>query len=189
MYSRTLTKNSGFTIIEILVIIIIVLILAAVVLPKFFDMERKNRQSNVQENMQIVDMAVKKYATSNKGNYPLRCDDPALKSFFPGGNTNAQAPLGGNYPENPFTHMPEAPFPGNVTDVEQTRQSSPADLGGPRMAGKIFYNALIPAEKEKAIGYAIQGAGRDGRAIAGQTPNTTSVLSNLITQPAKSQAH
>ncbi len=179
VFKRLLTKNSGLTIIEVLVLVIILLILAALILPRFFDAENRTRRSTVEENMKIVQMAVQAYAEKNDNTYPLKPDDSGFKSFFPGGNGNSQNPSGGNYPENPFTHMAEAPLPGNVLDIKHIRQLSAVDLGGARMAGKIFYNAIIPAGEKKAIGYAIEGADKDGKAISDPRTHMTYVLSNL----------
>jgi type II secretory pathway pseudopilin PulG len=173
------TKNSGFTIIEVVVLLIIVLILAAVILPRFFDAENHTRQSTVEENMKIVQMAVRAYALNNNDTYPLKPDDPGFRSFFPGGNCSSQNPSGGNYPENPFTHMAEAPVQGNVVDVKQSKQLPGADLGGPRMAGKIFYNAIIPNGAKSAIGYAIEGADKNGSALIDPRSRKIYVLSNL----------
>jgi type II secretory pathway pseudopilin PulG len=179
MPNRSLTKNSGLTIIEILVIVIIVLIFAAVIFPHVVDLEGKARRAAARENMTIVETAVKAYALNNDGDYPFNPEDPGFKSFFPGGNCDSKKPSGGNYPENPFTHILEAPLPGNVTDVNKIRQLPASDLGGTRVAGKIFYNALIPAGKKKAVGYAIEGADRDGKALSDPKTHKTYVLSNL----------
>ncbi len=176
---RLADKASGFTIIEIFVLIVIACILAAVIFPRFVDFENQNRLATVKENMKIVQMAVEAYATNNDGDYPSQPDDVGFKSYFPGGNADRQNPSGGNYPENPFTHQAEAPLLGKVTDVKQARQLPPADLGGSRMAGKIFYNAIVPAGEDKVIGYAIESADSYGRAFADTQPNTTYVLSNL----------
>jgi len=172
-------RQSGLTIIEALIMVIIVLGLAAVIMPHFLDVEGKVQQLKVKHNMRIVQMAADAYAINNMGKYPLKGDDPGFKSFFPGGNTNSQSPVGGNYPENPYTHIEEAPLEGNIIDVKQTRFSPPLDLGGPRVAGKIFYNAIISSDGGNPIGYAIVGAGNDGKAIPGPSPHMTGVLSNL----------
>ncbi len=158
---------------------IIVIILAAVIMPRFLDAENRLRQSTVEENMKIVQMAVRAYALNNNDTYPLTPDDHGLKSFFPGGNCSSQNPVGGNYPENPFTHIAEAPAAGNVADVKQARKLSAIDLGGPRMAGKIFYNAIVPAGQKEAIGYAIEGADREGKAVIDPRSGTVYILSNL----------
>jgi len=179
MHNRSFTKNSGMTIIEILVMVIIVLIFVAVIFPHVVDLEGKARLSAVRENMKIVEMAVKAYALNNDGSYPLNPEDPAFRSFFPGGNCDSKNPVGGNYPENPFTHILEAPLPGNVIDVNKARQLPASDLGGTRIAGKIFYNALIPSGEKKPIGYAIECADKDGKALTDPKTHKTYVLSNL----------
>jgi type II secretory pathway pseudopilin PulG len=177
-------RQSGLTIIEGLIMVMIVLVLAAIVMPRFLDAEGKIQQLKVKQNMRIVQMAADAYAVSNLGKYPLSADDPGFKSFFPGGNANIQSPSGGNYPENPFTHIEEAPVNGNITDVKQTRYSPPLDLGGPRVAGKIFYNAIVSSEGGNPIGYAIVGAGKDGKAMSAPSPQLTGILSNLLVQSA-----
>lgn len=179
MLKRLLAKNSGLTIIEVVVMAVIVLILVAVVLPRFFDTENRIRQFTVEENMKIVQMAVRAYALNNNDTYPLKADDPGFKSFFPGGNCSSQKPSGGNYPVNPFTHMAEAPVQGNVVDIKRDRQLESADLGGSRMAGKISYNAIIPTGEKNAIGYAIEGIDQDGRAVIEPHTHKLYVLSNL----------
>lgn len=173
-------RQSGLTVIEALVMTIIVLGLAAIIMPRFLDVEGKVQRLKVQQNMRIVQMAANAYAINNTGKYPLKGDDPGFKSFFPDGNANSQSPVGGSYPENPFTHMVEAPLNGNIVDVKQTRFSPPADLGGPRMAGKIFYNAIISSDGGNPVGYAIVGAGSDGKALPGPSPHMTNIISNLL---------
>lgn len=176
-------KNSGYTIIEIVVIIAIIFVLAGVIFPRYVDFANQTRLTALKENMKIVQMAVEAYAINNNGDYPSQPDDAGFRSYFPGGNCDRQHPKGGNYPENPFTHKAEAPVSGNVTDVKQTRQLPPADLGGSRMAGKIFYNVIvlndIPTGKNKTAGYAIEGANSNGMAITDTKPNMAYVLSNL----------
>jgi type II secretory pathway pseudopilin PulG len=172
-------KNSGFTIIEIFVIVAIVFVLAAVVFPRYVDFENQTRLAAIKENMRIVQMAVQAYATNNKGEYPIQPEDPGFRSYFPGGNCDRQNPKGGNYPENPFTHKAEAPATGNITDVKQSRHLQPADLGGSRQAGKIFYNVIIPPGKNKAIGYAIEAADQNGMPVMDNAPNTSYILSNI----------
>ncbi len=172
-------KKSGFTIIEVLVMVIIIFILAAIVFPRFVDFEDFTRQATVKENMKIVQKAAQDYAAANGGDYPAAPDDPTFKCFFPGGNGNRLKPQGGNYPENPYTHNSEAPLLGKVADVKVIRQLPPGDLGGSRMAGKLFYNALAMIGQTKTIGYAIQGADKNGHAFAATPPNLTHVLSNL----------
>ena len=162
-------NNNGFTIIEILVIVIIVFVLAAVVFPRYVDFENQTRMVAMKENMKAVQTAVEAYAAKNNGDYPLQPDDAGLRSYFPKGN----------YPENPFSHKAEAPALGTVADVQQTRQSLPVDLGGSRLAGKIFYNTVTPVGKDKPIGYAIEGADGNGVAITDTSPNMAYVLSNL----------
>ncbi len=179
-------RQSGLTIIEALIMAVIILGLAAVIMPRFLDVEAKTQLLKVKQNMIIVAMAAQAYA-NKVGKYPLAADDPGFRSFFAGGNADSQSPSGGNYPENPFTHIAEAPVNGNIVDVKRTRFSPPLDLGGPRVAGKIFYNAIIPSEGGSAIGYAIVGAGKDGKAVSGPSPQMTSILSNLLVQASASK--
>jgi type II secretory pathway pseudopilin PulG len=171
-------RNSGFTIIEIFVIIAIVFILAAVIFPRYVDYDNQMRLVTIKQNMKMVQIAADAYAANNNGDYPIQPDDAGFKSYFPGGNCNRQKPQDGNYPENPFTHKQEAPMLGNVTDAKQARQLPPVNLGGSRVAGKIFYNAIIPGGQGKATGYAIEGADGNGIALADKIPNTTYILSN-----------
>ena len=159
--------------------VLIIFILAVIIFPRFVDFEDLSRQKTVKENMKIVEKSVQAYAANNGGDYPLQPNEPGFKCFFPGGNADRLNPRGGNYPENPYTHVAESPILGKITDVKLTRQLPSVDLGGSRMAGKIFYNAIVEAGQTKTIGYAIQAADKNGHAFTGPQPNMAYVLSNL----------
>jgi type II secretory pathway pseudopilin PulG len=171
-------KNSGFTIIEILVMVIIILMLAAVIWPHFLDVENQAQRLKVVQNMKTVQKAAEDYAKKSDGYYPIKSEDIVFKSFFPDGNADNKNPQNGTYPENPFTHLKEAPLDGNITNIEKLQSIETIDLGGARVSGKIFYNPLILSDSDKAIGYIILGADQNGRALSLEKSGHALTLSN-----------
>ena len=135
----------------------------------------RNRGFTVLELFIItIIVAAKSYHDDSGGSFPPSNDDPAFLSYFPGGSCDQKGTRAGNFPINPFTNRPEAPRRGHVTNVDQERTGPPKELG---QAGQIFYSPISAEGSDEITSFAIEGADRDGRSIAGPKPNTSLVLS------------
>lgn len=127
------------------------------------------RDQELRENMQRVQMAAEHYA-SNHGSdhYPTVLDDE-FKSYFPGGVEGKRpAPVG---PVNVYTGVNEFPTFVSVPSVSAIR------MGGrfPIAAGKINYAPL-----DNGSGYAIMGGAGDGQSLMDdKRPEQVLVLSNI----------
>jgi len=174
--------NGGFTLVELFVITLIIAFLAFAVwryFEKKNDIQRKNgmqQQIEVEKNMRMAQTAAQAYFNDSGGTYPKTNDDPGYLSYFPGGSRDNKGSRIGNLPLNPFTRLPEAPKPGKVTDVAQTRLEPPKLIGEP---GQILYSPVSQtADGKEVTSYAIQGADKDGRSLGGANQGSSLVLSN-----------
>jgi general secretion pathway protein G len=81
LYSRirlVLSSNSGFTLIELMIVIVIIAILAGVIGPKFFGQTDKAKISSAKSQIMNFKTALENYKLDN-GNYPTA--DQGLKSL------------------------------------------------------------------------------------------------------------
>jgi prepilin-type N-terminal cleavage/methylation domain-containing protein len=163
-------SQSGFTLIEMLIIVIIVLILAAVALPHYVGSQDKSREATVKNNMRVAQIAAEGYAAEKGGLYPDKIDQQYF-SFFPGGPGDGKFMGNAHGPVNPYTHKNEWPIAGTITDVQMARTSAPTSVGS---AGQIEYSPIAGTNGVRA--YAIRGARKNGLALEGSTPMSTFVL-------------
>jgi type II secretory pathway pseudopilin PulG len=171
-------RNTGFTVIEFLLVIITIFILAAIALPQFISGQDNAREAAVRLNMRTCQIAAESYANDAGGIYPPSSNDPGFRSYFTGGNSNYQAPNGrGIYPTNPFTKQPEQPEPLKIVGTVELMRTSPRpqNLGLP---GQVLYAPIADPNGAGYTSYAIEGVGKSGAALAGAEKNTTQVLSN-----------
>ena len=62
--------ESGFTLVELLIVVVILGILAAVAIPQFSDSAGEARASNLQSNLAVMRNAIEFYRTNHRGKYP-----------------------------------------------------------------------------------------------------------------------
>jgi type IV pilus assembly protein PilA len=84
MYTRTLTYNRGFTIIELIVVIAIIAVLAAIVLANVIQYESKGKDAAIKEQAHQMVAAAADYFASN-GSYSAMCN-PGTKCDQIGSN-------------------------------------------------------------------------------------------------------
>jgi type IV pilus assembly protein PilA len=62
-------SESGFTLVELLVVMLILGLLAAIAIPSFFNQRDKARDADAKEQVRTAQTAIETYATDNDGKY------------------------------------------------------------------------------------------------------------------------
>ncbi len=66
---RMASEESGFTLVELLVVMLIIGLLAAIAIPAFFNQREKAYDANAKEQARTAETAMETYATDNGGVY------------------------------------------------------------------------------------------------------------------------
>jgi type IV pilus assembly protein PilA len=66
---RMAREESGFTLVELLVVMLILGLLAAIAIPAFFNQREKAKDSGAKEMARTAETAMETYATDNNGDY------------------------------------------------------------------------------------------------------------------------
>jgi type II secretion system protein G len=73
-------SESGFTLVELLVVMLIIGLLAAIAIPSFFNQREKANDASAKEDAHTAQVAIETFATDNGGSY-LGADAAALKTI------------------------------------------------------------------------------------------------------------
>ena len=77
--------ESGFTLVEVLVVMVIIGLLAAIAIPAFFNQRNKANDASAKEAVRTAQTAIETYATDNGGSYAgatvadLRAVEPTVR--------------------------------------------------------------------------------------------------------------
>ena len=86
-------SESGFTLVELLVVMLILGLLAAIAIPAFFNQRTKAQDAEAKSTVKTAQTAMETFATDNNGSYAaadrakLKAIEPTLSSASSGNNT------------------------------------------------------------------------------------------------------
>ncbi len=129
--------DSGFTLIELMIVVVVIGILAAIAIPNFVAMQNRAMEGSVKANMHTIQMSVEDFSLLNDGIYPT-----SATATVPDGRTLAGVCPTGGFPKNPYTKFPSVvQFNSNPTSGN---------------AGEIGLNPALPTS------YIVKGNGSNG---------------------------
>ena len=94
-------KQSGFTLVELMIVVVIIGILAAIAVPNFISLTKRAREATIKSSMHTIQLCIEDFSVQNNGTYPTSATDA-----LPSGETLAQLCPTRSYPINPFTDLP-----------------------------------------------------------------------------------
>lgn len=75
------SKNSGFTLVELLVVMAVIALLLSIAVPRYFSSVEKSREAVLRENLSLTRQALDKYYGDN-GIYPETLDQLVSKKYL-----------------------------------------------------------------------------------------------------------
>jgi prepilin-type N-terminal cleavage/methylation domain-containing protein len=86
-----LRRQSGFTLIELMIVVVVIGILAAIAIPNFIALQMRAREGSTKANMHTLQMGAEDYAVQNSSFYADNVS--SLVGLLPGGNSRFQNPF------------------------------------------------------------------------------------------------
>ncbi|HPS79968.1 MAG TPA: prepilin-type N-terminal cleavage/methylation domain-containing protein [Thermoanaerobaculaceae bacterium] len=93
-----MSRNAGFTLIELMIVVVVIGILAAIAIPNFQSMQARAREGGVKANMHSFQLSAEDYGVQNDGAYATTGD--IVVALIPGGQSNFKNSFTGHTGEN-----------------------------------------------------------------------------------------
>ena len=133
IYTRRPRLNSGFTLIEVMVVVVILSILAAIVIPRIMDRPDQARIVKAKQDIRALEAALNLYKLDNF-NYPTT--EQGLESLIQQPTTEPEPPnwkVGGyvdRLPRDPWGNDYQYLSPGQNSEIELYSLGADGQLGG-----------------------------------------------------------
>lgn len=111
-------RQTGFTLIEVLLVVVIMAVLAGAIIPRFLDTADDAKTSSLQHNLSVMEAQLEIYRAQHANRYPTIRDN-ALPQLTSSTNTAGEiGAAGSSYPLGPYLiEPPMNPFDGSTKVV------------------------------------------------------------------------
>lgn len=173
-------KENGFTLIELLTVIFIISLLISLSVPNFNIIKERSRIAAQKVNMHNVAVAVENYYFE-KGEYTDYFYEDDYGAYFPGGDPDADPPIGGKLPTNPWTGETMEPDNFNPDWYDTPDAVTNTSLGGPNddydyEPGEMRFGTYTPPGTGRIQLWGLIGMDRNGMSIRSFDATTGSVV-------------
>lgn len=128
-------RQSGFTLVEVLIVVVIMAVLAATIIPQFADSTTDAKVSTLKFNLHTLRSQIELYRTHHDGKLPSATLVELTKST----NVSGTQGTGANFPYGPYIRqLPDNPFTNSNTVTAIS--ASPATAGDVTGTGGWLFN-------------------------------------------------
>lgn len=128
-------RNSGFTLVEVLIVVVIMAILAATIIPQFSDSTKDAKAATTKFNLHTLRSQIELYKTHHDGALP----SATLVELTQSTNAAGTAGTGAAFPYGPYMReLPANPFTNSTTIT--VVENDPAEAGDVTEGGGWLYN-------------------------------------------------
>lgn len=135
--NKSLRRNKGFTLVEVLIVVVIMAILAATIIPQFSDSSKDAKNSSARFNLHTIRSQVELYKSQHDGRVP----SAGIVELTQSTNSTGTVGTGSSFPYGPYiTTIPTNPFTGSNT-VRAATSNPPSAASGATDAGWLYHAA------------------------------------------------
>lgn len=164
-----MVKQNGFTLVELLIVIVIIGIIIGFATPNYNMIRERARITAQKMNMHAVAQAVEMYH-AEKGEYTEYFYEEDYGAYFPGGDPDAEPPVGGKLPRNPWTGLTMDPEDIETDWYENQQDVTNTSIGGPNdesdyEPGQMRFGTYTPPGSNRITMWGLIGMDKNGRSI------------------------